>query len=103
MLNHLVRVEGDVAHAFTYGDWCLIRSAVDGDPRWDGSGWYDDRLVRTGAGWRIARRVCRIMGWRGNPFVNETIPGVKFELNTSVLRREGEAGRVGFLGALRLC
>jgi len=101
MLNHLVHVEGDKAYAFTYGNWRLIRKAVDGDPRWDGTGWYDDALVRTKDGWRIAKRVCRIMGWSGNPFVNETIPGVKFVLNTTVLRQDGAAGQVGFLKAIR--
>jgi hypothetical protein len=100
MLNHLVHVEGEKAFAFTYGNWRLIRKAVDGDPRWDGTGWYDDALVRTSDGWRIVKRVCRIMGWSGNPFVNETIPGVKFELNTTVLRKDGAAGRVGFLNAI---
>ena len=100
MLNHLVQIEGDRAKAFTYGNWRLIRKAVDGDPRWDGTGWYDDELVRTADGWRIARRVCRIMGWSGNPFVNETIPGVKFALNTTVLRHDAEAGKIRFLQAL---
>lgn len=100
MLNHLVHVAGDTANAFTYGTWRLIRKAVDGDPRWDGTGWYDDTLLRTASGWRISKRVCRIMGWHGNPFVNETIPGVKFELNTTVLRREAEAGRLAFLKAI---
>ncbi len=100
MLNHIVQIEGDSANAFTYGNWRLVRKAVDGDPRWDGTGWYDDMLVRTSEGWRIKKRVCRITGWYGNPFVNETIPGVKFALNTVVLRREGEAGRVGFLKAV---
>ena len=38
--------------------------------------------------------------WNGNPLVNETIPGVRFDLKSTVLRREGEAGRVGFLEAL---
>ncbi len=100
MLNHLVRVDGDKAHAFTYGNWRLIRKAVDGDPRWDGTGWYDDELVRTAEGWRISRRVCRIIGWSGNPCVNETIPGVKFALNTAVLRHEAAAGRLGFFKAI---
>lgn len=100
MMNHLVEVDGDQAHAFTYGTWKLIRKAVDGSPQWDGTGWYDDALVRTAEGWRIRRRVCRVVSWTGNPFVNETIPGVKFELSSTVLRREGEAGRVGFLKAI---
>ncbi|MBW8784402.1 MAG: nuclear transport factor 2 family protein [Novosphingobium sp.] len=81
MANHLVSVDGDVAQAFTYGS-C--------------------RLVRTGLGWRIRKRVCRVVWFTGNPFVNETIAGVKFELDCQVLRREGDAGRVGYLQALRL-
>ncbi len=101
MLGHQLHVQGDSAFALTYGNWRLIRNAVDGDPRWDGTGWYDDALVRTGQGWRIARRVCRIMGWSGNPFVNETIPGVKFELSTSVLRHEAAVGKIGFLNAVQ--
>ena len=68
-----------------------------GDPLWDGTGWYDDALVRTPAGWRITRRVCRITWWTGNPAVNETIRGTKFDLTTTVLRREAAAGRVGVL------
>ena len=100
MMNHMVHIDGDKAFAFTYGTWRLVRKAVDGMPLWDGSGWYDDELVRTDAGWRIKTRVCRIVWWVGNPQVNESIPGVKFELDTSVLRREGEAGRVRFLNAI---
>jgi len=36
----------------------------------------------------------------GNPQVNETIPGVSFKLDTTVLRREADAGKVGYLAAL---
>ncbi len=100
MMNHMVDVDGDSAHAFTYGTWRLVRKATDGSPLWDGSGWYDDRLVRTAQGWRIQHRVCRIVWWVGNPRVNETIPGVSFELDTTILRTEAGAGRVGFLNAL---
>lgn len=100
MMNHLVDVEGDTAHAFTYGTWRLVRKATDGNPLWDGSGWYDDALVRTDTGWRIRHRVCRIVWWVGNPQVNETIPGVSFKLDTSALRNEADAGRVGFLRAI---
>lgn len=100
MMNHLVEVEGDVAHAFTYGNWRLVRKAADGSPFWEGTGWYDDALSRTGEGWRIRRRVCRIVTWSGNALVNETIPGVKFELNSTILRHEGEAGKIGFLNAI---
>jgi hypothetical protein len=35
--------------------------------------------------------MCRITWWTGNPSVNEGIPGVKFDLTTSELRREAVA------------
>lgn len=100
MSNHLVEVDGDGAKAFTYGSWRLVRKAVDGSPLWDGTGWYDDDLVRAASGWRIRKRTCRIVWWTGDPFVNETIPGVKFELKTTVLRRDAAAGNVGFFNAI---
>ena len=78
----------------------LLRKAAGGNPLWDGTGWYDDTLVRTHGGWRITRRVCRITWWTGNPLVNETIPEVKFELATTVLRREADAGRIGVLATV---
>jgi SnoaL-like domain len=99
MSTHVVHVDGDGAHCFCNGGWRLVRKAADGGPLWDGSGWYDDTLVRTPAGWRISRRVCRIIWWTGNPSVNETIAGVEFDLATSVLRHEADAGRVGVLSA----
>lgn len=101
MSNHLVNVSGDTAHAFTYGSWRLVRKAAEGAALWDGTGWYDDELVRTAAGWRIKRRTCRVVHWTGNPFVNETIPGIKFELNSNVLRREAAAGMVGYFKAIK--
>jgi hypothetical protein len=99
MSTHVVRVVGDSAHSFCNGGWRLVRKAAGSNPLWDGTGWYDDTWLRTPAGWRITRRTCRITWWTGNPSVNETIPGVKFELATTVLRREADAGRVGVLAA----
>jgi hypothetical protein len=97
MSTHVVRVDGDHAHSFCNGGWRLVRKSADGSPLWDGTGWYDDAWLRTPAGWRITHRTCRITWWTGNPSVNETIPGVKFELATTALRREAAAGRVGVL------
>lgn len=56
--------------------------------------------MRTAGGWRIQHRTCRVAWWTGNPLVNETIPGVKFELDSTVLRREAQAGNVRFLNAI---
>jgi SnoaL-like domain len=45
-----VHVDGDRAYSFCNGGWRLVRGAADGDPRWDGTGWYDDTLMRTPSG-----------------------------------------------------
>jgi hypothetical protein len=71
MMGHLIHVDGDTASAFSYGNWLLIRDDAEGGPNWLGTGWYDDLLVRTANGWRIKRRVCRLQGWTGNPYVPE--------------------------------
>lgn len=99
MMNHVIRVHGDSAQALTYGTWRLVRKATDGNPLWDGSGWYDDTLVRTPGGWRICRRICRVVWFTGNPMVNETIPGVKFDLQTRSLRKDAAAGDVDFFNS----
>jgi SnoaL-like domain len=100
MMNHLVDISGNTAHAFTYGMWRLMRSGVEGGDLWEGTGWYDDELTRTDQGWRIKRRLCKVVWWGGNPRVQETDPGVKFVLHPTSVRREGQAGHVGFLNAI---
>jgi hypothetical protein len=97
MSNQQVRIDGDRAWSLTYGSWRLVRKAAEGGPLWDGTGWYDDQWVRTGQGWRIVQRVCRVIWFTGNDKVRETIPGVSFEDERTTLRAEGAAGRVGFL------
>jgi hypothetical protein len=99
MSTHAIHVDDDRAHSFCNGGWRLLRKAAGGDPLWDGTGWYDDALLRTPDGWRITPRVGRITWWTGNPTVNETISGVRFELATTALRSEADAGRVGVLTA----
>ena len=100
MMSHVVTVDGDAAHSLCNGTWRLVRKATDGANLWDGSGWYDDCWVRTAEGWRIAHRICRITWWVGNPAVQETIPGVKFDLSTTSLRRDAEQGKVNYFNAL---
>ena len=104
MTNHQVRVLGDHAHAFTYGQWRLVRHAAEGadrlGPLWDGTGWYDDEWVRTHAGWRCRKRVCRVVWSTGNDRVKETIPGVTFENVFAAMKAEAAAGSLGFLNAI---
>jgi len=100
MTTHQVRVLGDHAHSFTYGQWRLIRRAAEGEPLWDGTGWYDDEWGLTHAGWRINKRVCRVVWSTGNDRVKETIPGVTFEKVYDSLKDEAAAGRLAFLTAI---
>jgi hypothetical protein len=98
IMGHVVHVDGDRAYAFSYGNWLLRREAVAGDPTWLGTGWYDDELVRTQAGWRIRSRVARMVSWSGNPAVSGHNPDADFALY--VLKDEIEAGRVKFFNAI---
>ena len=99
MMGHIVRVNGDRANAFSYGNWMLRRDAVEGEKMWTGSGWYDDELRRTEAGWRICRRVARLVSWTGNPAVSSgTNPDADFHLHR--LHDDVAAGKVEFFKAL---
>ena len=100
MTNHLVRVDGDRAAAHTYGAWRLIRHAAGDPPVWDGTGYYDDQLVRTPVGWRIARRTCRVIYWTGNPRVQTPTEDIEFQLDLVSLRQEAATGRLGLLKAM---
>ena len=101
MMGHVVHVDGDRANAFSYGNWLLVRDSADGGPSWQGTGWYDDELVRTDGGWRIQHRVCRLMSWTGNPLVPEPNAEHHPDMHTNVLRRHAEEGRIAFLKAIQ--
>ncbi len=100
MTNHLVRVDADRASAHTYGAWRLVRYAAGDPPVWDGTGYYDDELVRTPDGWRIAKRVCRVVYWTGNRRVQSPSEDFQFQLDVVSLKGEAEAGRLNILTAL---
>ncbi len=100
MMGHLVEVDGDQAHAFSYGNWLLIRHAAEGGPSWLGTGWYDDEIVRTDTGWRIQHRVCRLQSWSGNPLVPEPNGEHDPDMNLKVLHEFAEAGDIAFLRAI---
>ncbi|MGV0808750.1 nuclear transport factor 2 family protein [Mycolicibacterium setense] len=52
--NHAIAVDGDTATARTYVDALIM--AQDNNSGVNAVGFYDDELVRTADGWRIARR-----------------------------------------------
>lgn len=100
MTNHLVRVEGEHAFSHTYGNWRLIRHAAGDPPVWDGSGYYDDEWVLTPQGWRITRRVCRVIHWTGNLRVQTPMEDMVFQLDLVALHREAQVSRLRFLQAI---
>lgn len=54
LTNQVVTVDGDLAQARTYVDALIM--VGNNNSGVNGIGYYDDELVRTHAGWRIARR-----------------------------------------------
>jgi hypothetical protein len=100
MTTHIVLINGDIAHALTYGSWRLVRREAEGGPLWDGTGWYDDELARLHSGWRIRKRVCRVVWATGNPAVKQPTPGASFVDSVYTLQSEGEAGCIAVLNAI---
>jgi SnoaL-like domain len=96
MLNHLVDIDGDRATSFTYCFFRLIKRGTEGGDFLEGSAWYDDAWVRMAPGWRIKRRVCRILWTDGNPRAT----GAGQHLPWDLLRVEAAEGKVGYLKAI---
>ncbi|MBW8755368.1 MAG: nuclear transport factor 2 family protein [Sphingomonadales bacterium] len=103
--GHHVALDGsDAATCLSYVHGRFIREMPDADSMggnmFESIGWYDDSLVRTAAGWRIARRCCRTQWCGGNPAVLQTAPEVNVEHVLNSLRTEVQAGRIGHFQAL---
>jgi SnoaL-like domain len=67
--NHEVTVDGDHATHRCYLQAQHVRRAATGGPNYIVAGSYDDRFVRTPAGWRIAHRTLTVMWTDGNVVV----------------------------------
>ena len=100
MMGHLVHVEGDKAYAFSYGNWLLTRDSAKDGTSWLGTGYYDDELVRTGDGWRVKHRVCRLVSWTGNPMVPVPNAEHKPDMKTNSLTADCAAGKVRYFKAI---
>lgn len=98
--NHQVVIDGSEASCLSYVHGRFIRDVGDGGNMFESTGWYDDKLVRTAGGWRIALRNCRTVWWGGNPAVLQTTPDVHVETALNSLRAEARAGRLGHLEML---
>ena len=64
--NHEVAVDGDTATHRCYLQAQHIRHAATGGPNYIVAGRYEDRLARTGDGWRITHRDLIVMWTDGN-------------------------------------
>jgi hypothetical protein len=67
--NHQVRIDGDTATSRCYFHAQHVRRAAAEGPNFIVAGRYEDDLVRTADGWRIARRRLVPMWREGNPGV----------------------------------
>ncbi|MGE3693004.1 MAG: nuclear transport factor 2 family protein [Novosphingobium sp.] len=99
--GHHVVVSGDSATCLSNVHALFIRDVGgEGGNMFESSGWYDDRLVRTVQGWRIARRVCRTIWSGGNPAVLQTTPDVHVEEVFASLRGDAAKGEVAHVAGL---
>jgi 3-phenylpropionate/cinnamic acid dioxygenase small subunit len=89
--NHQVKVDGDRAHAHSYVVVRLMRT--DGGV-FEAGGWYDDRLVRTPAGWRIAHRVYGGAWWQGE------MGAAGYGPDTTGLKDAAATGKIPYLKTL---
>jgi hypothetical protein len=99
--NHQVAVDGDTAHAIAYVHGRFVKTRTEGGDLFESTGWYEDRLIRTAAGWRIATRNCLMDWWGGNPAVLAAATGASPAEVLTTLKAEAKAGRVAQLRALR--
>jgi len=67
MSNPMVEIHGDEAHLRMYMQAEHFLQNTGGDPSFTIGGWYQDRLVKTDGGWKIAAVKLNILWNRGNP------------------------------------
>jgi len=71
--NHRITVEGDRARALMHmrAEHWLADPGIEGTNRYTMFGYYDDRLVRTDAGWKIEEMQLNVTRTEGNRWVME--------------------------------
>lgn len=94
--GHVVLFDAGGAKCFSYVH-ARFRRMIDGvDCLFDSTGWYDDRLVETADGWRIALRASRMVSWTGNIRVMQAMEEASADFPLASLFVEAREGRVGF-------
>jgi len=97
--NHHIAINGDRATCFSYVRGVFVREVAGGN-MFESTGWYDDVLIRTPAGWRIQTRSSRMTWWGGNPEVLKTNPQAGVPEDTDSMAAEAEAGRLAHVKGL---
>jgi len=69
--NHLVTVDGDTGTHRCQLQSQHVKIGTDGGDNYIVGGYYEDRVVRTAAGWRIAHRLMQQTWTEGNPSVTK--------------------------------
>lgn len=94
--GHSVRAEGDTACCLSYVHAYFTRNIDGALCVFDSSGWYDDQIVRQGAGWRIKDRVSRMVTANGDHRVMQAMPGIDVDFKLLSLSAEAAAGQIKF-------
>lgn len=98
--GHNVTVERDEAFCLSYVH-ARFQREVDGKRRlFDSTGWYDDKLIRTSAGWRIKERVSRMVSTIGDTRVMLPTAEADTPFDVLALAAERKADRVSFFAAI---
>ncbi len=73
MTNHRITIEGDRGRVLAHmrAEHWLEDPGIEGTARYTMFGYYDDRLVRTPAGWKIAEMQLNVTRTEGNRWVME--------------------------------
>lgn len=96
--GHVVSFGHNEAKCLSYVH-ARFRRVIDGtDCLFDSTGWYDDRLVESGEGWRIAHRVSRMVSWTGDIRVMQAMGDAPAEFQLMSLAAEAGKGHIGFFG-----
>lgn len=92
--NHHVAFDAEGASCMSYVHGRFVRAVPEGGNMFESEGWYEDRLVQTPQGWRIAKRHCLSQWWGGNPVVLAAAEGMTVEPKMDSLKVEAAQGRV---------
>lgn len=94
--GHVVTFDDGGARCLSYVH-ARFRRVIDGtDCLFDSTGWYDDRLVETPEGWRIAHRASRMVSWTGDIRVMQAMGQAPADFPLASLFVEAREGRVAF-------